>query len=224
MKTPPLSFEQIRGNIRIPQNKRSISITDDEAAALYNFLISHNWKGKRTVEIGFAYGYSAAIIAGATGALHTVIDPFQKKYGNMGIRNMKALGLWKNTTLIAGYSHWALPLLLKKKRVFDFAFIDGGHLFDGIFLDFYYLEKLLSPGGFLLFHDASLPQTRMVLGWIASNRPDFRFLQVSQPNLCIVQRISNDKRPWWDYHHFNLYGLSRFNKLKQLIRRIIGKI
>lgn len=223
-KLPTYTFNQIKDRIRIPKKDRAVSLTDSEAALLYTFLASENWVGRQTIEIGFAYGYSTAVIAAATGVAHTVIDPFQHQYRNMGIRNMKKMGLWKHITHIADFSHFALPALLKEKKIYDFAFIDGAHLFDTIFLDFYYLEKLIAPGGVIIVHDAALPQTQMVLGWIAANRKDFRLQIMAQKNLCAITRHGDDKRPWQDYHDFGRYGKNGFTGIFTYVRRIIKHI
>lgn len=213
-------FNYVKKHIQIPSGDRAVSITDDEAVTIYNFLVSQNWNGKKTIEIGFAYGYSSSVIVAATGAPHTVIDPFQHQYHNIGIRNMKKLGFWKYTTHIADFSHIALPTLLKKKMKYDFAFIDGAHLFDTIFLDFYYVEKLLSPEGCIIVHDASLPQTKMVLGWIAANRKDFRLQIMEQHNLCAIVRCGEDKRAWQDYHNFRPYIQNSLFDIFQFVRSI----
>lgn len=46
-----------------------------------------------------------------------------------------------------------LPKLLREKRQFDCALIDGDHRFDGVFVDFFYVHRLLRPGGVVIFDD-----------------------------------------------------------------------
>ncbi|MGF1559026.1 MAG: hypothetical protein ACFCUL_08055, partial [Flavobacteriaceae bacterium] len=59
-------------------------------------------------------------------------------------------------------------LLLEELRI-DFAFIDGGHKFDDIFIDFYYIDLLLNIEGYVLFHDSWMRSTQHVISWIKNN-------------------------------------------------------
>ena len=51
-------------------------------------------------------------------------------------------------------SEIALPSLLKEKEGrFDLIFIDGLHSYDQVMLDFYYANRLIRIGGFIVFDD-----------------------------------------------------------------------
>ena len=47
-------------------------------------------------------------------------------------------------------SQLVLPQLVRDKRLFDLAFIDGNHRFDRVFLDLYYLRRLVRPAGIVM--------------------------------------------------------------------------
>jgi predicted O-methyltransferase YrrM len=113
----------------------------------------------RTVEVGCAYGLSSLNICAALetrpGAVHTIIDPFQKtSWKSAGLSNLKKAGL-TNFHWIEELSEIALPQLLSKYEAeIDLVFIDGMHTFDHALLDCFYSLRLLKVGGYLVLDDA----------------------------------------------------------------------
>jgi len=112
------------------------------------------------VEIGLAYGSSALAIGEALLAVdapnprHIVIDPFQQQaYNNVGWDLLCSAGLDSIADLVAAPSSLALPQLVMDGVVADAAFIDGSHLFHEVFVDLYFLRKIVKPGGLLLLDD-----------------------------------------------------------------------
>ena len=57
-------------------------------------------------------------------------------------------------------SQLALPAFLREGRRFDLAFVDGNHRFDAVFLDLFYLGRLLPKGAIVLLDDYNLPGIR----------------------------------------------------------------
>ncbi|MBD0256603.1 MAG: class I SAM-dependent methyltransferase [Cytophagales bacterium] len=193
--------EEIDARITIPATNRITSVTRAEGSYLHAFLRDHGLK--RTLEVGFAYGYSTACIMSATRATHVVIDPFQESYANLGLRNIDALGLSGHLVHLSEFSHAALPKLLAQGRTFQWIFVDGGHKFDDIFIDWYYADLLLEPGGYVLFHDAWMPSTRTVAGFVRNNRQDYQERETPIENLLLFQKKGVDSRSW---HHFNAFA------------------
>jgi predicted O-methyltransferase YrrM len=143
--------------------------------------------------------------------------------------NAQRAGLADRVRLIEAPSYEALPSLLKERAKLDFAFIDGMHTFDYALLDFFYVDKLLSPGGYVAFDDLWMPAIRKVIAFVLRNRSyelvklearsSFqqqtgtilrRFLQnpfeqhtsaikLIPENICLLRKLSNDKRKW-DFH------------------------
>jgi predicted O-methyltransferase YrrM len=116
------------------------------------------------VEVGLAYAASALAIAEAVlttnpeRARHIAIDPFQADaYSNVGWEAMRAAGLEDVSRLMAEPSSLALPKLLSAGRTADAAFVDGSHRFHEVFLDLYYLRKIVRPGGLLILDDVEMP-------------------------------------------------------------------
>ncbi|MCA6421671.1 MAG: class I SAM-dependent methyltransferase [Flavobacterium sp.] len=140
-------------------------------------IISEN-KFKNTIEVGCAYGISSLYICAATSHYddysHTIIDPFQKDWKNIGILNLKRNN-WNKFELIEELSEIALPELLKKNKKYDFAFIDGWHTLDHVMIDFFYINRMLEVGGVIAFHDLDMPSQKKLFRYIL-NYPCYEFL------------------------------------------------
>jgi len=92
------------------------------------------------------------------------------------LRNLREHNL-KNVTLIEGDSLKVVPTL---KQTFDVIFIDGNHAYEYVLGDALNSWRVLSPGGFLIFHDYECVEetTRAV--------QDF----VKQTGACLVEGAS----------------------------------
>ncbi len=66
-------------------------------------------------------------------------------------------------------SQLALPRLFSEGRRFDFAFIDGDHRFEGVFLDLYFMTRLLEPGRLVVVDDMWMPSVRMAVAYAERN-------------------------------------------------------
>lgn len=114
-----------------------------------------------TLEVGMAWGMStlhilaALIEAGsARPGCHVVIDPFQSAhFHNAALRTVRETGVAELIEFHEEGSELVLPRLLEEGRRFDFVFIDGDHRFDGVFTDFFFVHRLLKPGGIVIFDD-----------------------------------------------------------------------
>jgi len=203
----------------VPPKDKTTSISKDEASFIYALLKKHEIK--RTMEVGFAYGYSAACIIAATGSHHVAIDPFQSSFDHAGMKNLEALGYGTQCKLREAPSHVALPELLKEGKTFQFIFVDGGHRFDEIFVDWYYSDLLLEKDGYVLFHDLWMRSTQMVAAFIQANRADYRNIPTTLKNLVLFQKADRkDERPWDHFEEFypaNQTGV--FGKIARKLRR-----
>jgi predicted O-methyltransferase YrrM len=154
-------------------------------------------KAKTTLETGVAFGLSTLAICEAlkeakpstdytdsrqskiqnpeskipAGVRHYGVDPEQNSvHGGAALASLKLAGLDSVFELLEGPSHLMLPKLLEKGVTLDLAFIDGWHTFDYTLLDFFYLDKLLRPGGVMLLHDRSWPSKQKVMRFIMTHR------------------------------------------------------
>ncbi len=195
------SLQEINEQLFVPSEDSTTPVREEEAKAIYDFLKSK--KISKTLEIGLAYGRSASHILYATGSKHIAMDPFQDKYGNHGVENIKKLGLAENFELIRDFSHAVLPQLVNEGKTFEFIFIDGDHKFDGIFIDFYYSDFLIKKGGVLLFHDTWMRSTELVLQFIRKNRKDYRQIPLPNRNMALFEKTSNsDERDGMHFREF----------------------
>lgn len=126
-----------------------------------------------SVEIGLGFGFAALAIctsARTPGHRHIAIDPHQSAYWNgRGLANLIEAGFDSRFQLIEDYSYSALPRLVSEGLRADLVFIDGWHTFDFVFVDFFYSDKLLKPGGLVIFDDADWPSIRPVIRYAITN-------------------------------------------------------
>lgn len=193
----------IRDKIILPQEDRVTSIKTSEAEFIYNFLLE---KGiSATLEVGFAYAMSASHIIAATQKEHIVIDPFQDKYQNLGLENIRSLGFEDYLAFYNDYSHNILPLFVRQGKRFEFIFIDGDHKFDGEFIDFFYADLLLREGGYILMHDTWMRSTQLVMSFIKTNRKDYEYVATTHRNLALFRKTGNDSRNGMYFREFYTY-------------------
>ncbi|REJ94624.1 MAG: class I SAM-dependent methyltransferase [Planctomycetota bacterium] len=208
--------------IHIPAERRFHSVSAAEGEFMFHWVEQHQLR--ETLEIGLAFAYSAiCIMAGhaAGQGTHTCIDAFQEcEYQNQGLKNVEAVGFHERLEFVPEYSHHALPNLDQQGRRFDFAFIDAGHRFDQVFLDFYYVDQLLRPGGYVLFHDAWMRSTQMVASFIRRNRRDYTRIRKTERNLILFQKTGQaDERDWDHFREFyTLRGFFSHRVVRWLIR------
>jgi len=210
-----MQITELLKGLNIPVGERFVSITPKEAKFMHHWVKDHGLT--RTLEIGLAFGASACCILSAHSGRHTCIDPFQKdQWRDIGLANLASLGFDDRVDFHADFSHAVLPRLLAEKREYDFAFIDGNHLYDGIFIDFYYVDKLLCHHGFVLFHDSWLRGTQLVASFIKRNRKDYRPIRCPMPNLILFQKIGVDQRAWDHFREFYTWKNIFYHRLVSL--------
>jgi len=209
-------MNDIYSTLLIPEERRLTAINKEEGEFIYNFL--KDKKPKITLEVGLAFGFSAVYIMSATDSTHYVIDAFQEKYDNLGLKNVENNGFSNRLRFENDFSHNALPKLLKENVKLDFAFIDGGHKFDEIFIDFYYIDLLLNEKAYVLFHDAWMRSTQNVLAWIKNNKKNYRFIEVPVKNLILLKKIGSEDREW---DHFKPFSFSRSWYLRRQVMRFL---
>lgn len=111
--------------------------------------------GKRVLEVGSAYGYSACVMALAGATSVTAVDPHTWIAGSREAMdvNLEACEVRDKVTIRAGFSYQVLPELVAAGETFGLIFIDGDHSGQAVMHDGAYAVKLLEPGGTIAFHD-----------------------------------------------------------------------
>lgn len=139
----------------------SIPHTDRRRAEAIEAFI-HDNEFCDLLELGFAHGKSSAIMAATLrdlGRGHlTTIDRVQARRMDPSLDEvLEDLGLteWVTAYYEPRSYTWRLMRLLEAYRepVFDFVYIDGGHSWDATGFGFCLVDRLLRPGGWVLFDD-----------------------------------------------------------------------
>ena len=151
-----------------------VAVYAAEGEALRDWVL-HEGVG-RTIEIGLGYGISALYICeGLLGnpdpAIHHVaIDPYQAtRFSDCGLQFLDEARVAKMVEHHVEESHVALARFLGEARSFDFAFVDGNHRFESVFVDLFYLGHLVRPGGIVFLDDYQLPAVARVTSFFATN-------------------------------------------------------
>jgi predicted O-methyltransferase YrrM len=116
------------------------------------------------LEIGLAHGVSAIAIAEACGGSITTVDPYQRSiYQGIGILNIGRAGY--SVQHFEEDSQVVLPRLLGQR--FDFAYVDTTKVFDMVLVDAFYITRLLTVGGIVVFDDCNWPGVRKCVRYLA---------------------------------------------------------
>lgn len=139
-------IESVLGRVRaqVPFIKREVS--EYQGAVLYALARQYDRPGAAILEIGTAWGYSAACMASAAGrATVTTLNPKETEF----------------PLAVAHLSHWPNVTVVKEKswdyydrvdNTFDLIFVDGDH--GQVRRDLVWWERV-RPGGLFIFHDYS---------------------------------------------------------------------
>src|SRR6185436_20231226 len=71
--------------------------------------------------------------------------------------------------LVRDWSSIVLPRLVVDGFVADAAFVDGSHRFHEVFVDLYFLRKLVRPGGLIILDDAAWPSVAAAVRYFDLN-------------------------------------------------------
>jgi Methyltransferase domain len=151
-----------------------VTVPERDCDLLRDLLVC---EGVQTVvEIGLAYASSALAIGEALVTVaapdprHVVIDPFQASaWSNVGWDLLRSAGLDSIARLSLAPSSVALPQLIAQGVVADAAVVDGSHRFHEVFVDLYFIRKLVRPGGLVVLDDDWAPPVRTAVRYYEQN-------------------------------------------------------
>jgi predicted O-methyltransferase YrrM len=157
-----------------------VAIGPLQGAALRDRVIAD--EASRTLEIGLGYAISTLFICegllqNGAGGRHVAIDPFQQGtvlsdqtlFGGAGLRTLQRAGVRSMVELYDEGSEIVLPRLLSAGRTFDFAFVDGSHRFENVFLDLVFCGRLLTEAATVFVDDSHMPSVSHAIAYCTSN-------------------------------------------------------
>jgi len=152
----------------------TVTLPERDCDLLRDLLIVEG--AETVVEVGLAYASSALAIGEALVTVgpphprHLVIDPFQESaWSNVGWDLLCSAGLDTIATLVLTPSSLALARLAAEGLIADAAFVDGSHRFHEVFVDFYFLRKIVRPGGLVIIDDNWAPSVRTAARYFERN-------------------------------------------------------
>jgi len=177
---------------------------------MWLFQLCRNNQLKTTLEIGLAYGFSTIYFLAALeetgGGHHTAVDPFQLResspWKGIGLQHARELKTAVQFSFVPEMSFTALVDFAKQDRRFDLIFIDGGHTFDTVLLDFTLAAPLCPKSGYIVLDDTWMPSIRRVVAFIRANRPDFAVVDSTVDNIAVFRRTGPDAREWDHFVEF----------------------
>ena len=157
-----------------PHRVFPVAVTPEEGESLRGWIVAE--QATRTIEIGLGYGIAALYACaglretGAEDARHVTLDPYQReRFGDVGLQLLDDAGFGDLLEFHQRGSEFALPGFLEEGRHFDLAVVDGNHRFDGVFVDLWYLGRLLRHGGIVFLDDYQLPGVARAVSFFVTN-------------------------------------------------------
>jgi predicted O-methyltransferase YrrM len=150
-----------------------VAVPKSDGDVLRDLLVSID--ARSVIEVGLAYGSSALAIAealistGSDGAAHLILDAFQDTFNDAGWHAIIAAGLTDVCTLVRERSQLVLPRLVSDGVVADAAFVDGGHSFHDVFVDLFFLRKVVRSNGLIILDDCSWPSVATAVRYFEVN-------------------------------------------------------
>lgn len=209
------------------------AVSTAEAHVLASLILEQGCKV--SLETGVATGISTLAMTQAidrNDGHHYGIDPDQHtEHHAAAVQLLQEFNLQSRFTLCTGPAHLEAPRLVAEGIRVDIAFVDGMHTFDFKFIDWFFLDKLLKVGGFLIFHDILLPSMKKLYRYIVTKncyemvptpflepslyrkvrytaaafvkrRPYWYFWPNGYANLLVLRKDSEPDEPWNHFEPF----------------------
>lgn len=161
---------------------------------------------EKSIEVGMAWGFSSVAICSALrdvcGGVNIVIDPFQLAwYQGVALATLEKYGLSSFVQHHDQRSDLFLAKFWGENNRIQFAFIDGDHRIDAVFVDFYYVNKLLDEGGVVIFDDYQFSSVMNVVRYALKNL-HYELLPCYEARFAVFRKVKEDDRGWDAYGEF----------------------
>lgn len=180
------------------------SITRPAAQFVYDTV--RQVRPEKSIEVGMAWGFSSVAICSALrdvhGGVNIAIDPFQLKwYQGVALATLEKYRLSSFVQHQEQRSDVFLPKFWSDNNRIQFAFIDGDHRIDAVFVDFYYVDKMLDAGGVVIFDDYQFSSVMNVVRYALKNF-HYESLPCEQVRFAVIRKVKEDDRGWDAYGEF----------------------
>lgn len=148
----------------------------EKARIMGDFIYNHNITN--ILELGFFHGVSTCYMAAALeeieqGSILTIdLHSAKKRQPNIEelLERCGYLDLVEFYYEPASYNWRLMKLIEENNRTFDLCYLDGGHDWYNTGLAFFLVDKLLQPGGWIIFDDLDWTMEHLDTKW-ALRRP-----------------------------------------------------
>ncbi len=151
-----------------------VAIDPKEGVALQERIKKE--KPASVIDIGLGYGFATINAVKALLETHGedfflfTIDPYQdRRFSDLGLQFIGEIGVNNQIEFCKRPSEFILPELQQQGRKFDFAIVDGTHRFEGVFIDLFHLNNLMTPGSVIFLDDYQIPGVRKAVAFFLSN-------------------------------------------------------
>jgi len=151
-----------------------VSLDLEGGKSLQKFIQDEN--PQTVIEIGLGYGFAALNVFAAKDLSKKndfrfiTIDPKQKnRFSNIGLQLLRKVDVFEYVEFHNDSSELTLPRLIMAKEKADFAIVDGNHRFEHVFVDLFFLERILKGGSLIFIDDMQLPGIKKAVSFFVKN-------------------------------------------------------
>src|SRR5262249_35973147 len=112
------------------------------------------------------------------------------------------------------YSALELPRLAEGNARFELVYVDGSHLFEDVFVDTYFVIRLLAEGGVVVFDDSSNPHVSKVLRFLRTTISPSRLAEI---DLSVYRESQNSLR-YLVSHYLRKTQMTAFRRIGNVER------